>query len=365
MELYDIDWTSSMQQTYEFYKVNPDTWEDVEKIDCIESCRIQRDTSNDTLGSASFNCSETIDECYIRTYLVCIQNGKRLRVCLGTHLVQAPSFSFNGKRRSITMDGYTPLIELKNTMPPIGFAVLKTDRSATPPVETDILDSVFRMCSEHMRAPVVKSGIKHDLYSNFIATSDDTWFSFCSELLLNAEMQFDLEPDGRVMFTKDIGFSEQQPVWTFNDDNSSILLPDITDEYDLFDVPNIVEVIYSSDTATYYSRIVNDDEASPVSLVNRGREVIHRETDPEITGIPSQEYIDKYAENLLKSLSTLKHSVTYSHAYCPVRVGDSVMLNYRSAGLNNVKAKVQSQSIDCKTGCIVEETAIYVTKLWR
>ena len=41
------------------------------------------------------------------------------------------------------------------------------------------------------------------------------------------------------------------------------------------------------------------------------------------------------------------------------------MLNYQRAGLKYVKAKVISQSISCETGCPVEETAIYTTKLWR
>jgi hypothetical protein len=46
-------------------------------------------------------------------------------------------------------------------------------------------------------------------------------------------------------------------------------------------------------------------------------------------------------------------------------MGDCVILDYKRAGLVNVKAKVISQSISCVTGCPVEETAIYTTKLWR
>ena len=79
---HTIDWLASMQQTYEFYKVDPITWKDQELIHSIESCNIERDLSNDTLGSASFTCSEILDECYIRTYLVCNQNGVRFKECL-------------------------------------------------------------------------------------------------------------------------------------------------------------------------------------------------------------------------------------------------------------------------------------------
>lgn len=361
MGLYDIDWTASMQQTYEFYKVDPETWNDTERITTIESCSIERDSSNDTLGSASFSCSESLEECYIRTYLICNQNDVKLKVCLGTHLIQTPSYDFDGKRKTISMDGYTPLIELKNDVPPIGYSILKTD--ATHP--TDILDVVFRICTEHMRAPVVKPTVGKVLYENFISNIDDTWFSFCSDLLANGERAFYLEPDGKVIFEKIEDISGIQPVWIFNDDNSSILLPSINDESDLYNIPNVVEVVYSNETESFYSRIINDDENSPVSTVNRGRIIVYRETSPNISGNPTQEYIDEYAKNLLKSLSTLKHTVKYSHGYCPVRLGDCVMLNYKKAGLTNIKAKVISQSIECKTGCVVEETAMYTTKLWR
>ena len=71
------------------------------------------------------------------------------------------------------------------------------------------------------------------------------------------------------------------------------------------------------------------------------------------------------AVDALKSLSTLEYSVTYSHGYCPVRLGDCVRLNYKKAGLNNVKAKIISQSIKCEPGCPVTEKAVFTDELWE
>ena len=153
--------------------------------------------------------------------------------------------------------------------------------------------------------------------------------------------------------------------WTYTDDNSSILYPDITNERDLYGIPNVVEVVYSTDSGSLFSRVVNSDENSPISTVNRGREIVYRDTNPNLSGVPTQEMVDDYAVQLLRNLSCLEHKITYSHAYCPVRVGDCVMLDYKGAGLQNVKAKVISQSIKCVTGCPVQETAVYTTKLWR
>jgi hypothetical protein len=79
---------------------------------------------------------------------------------------------------------------------------------------------------------------------------------------------------------------------------------------------------------------------------------------------PSNSIIDEYAKQVLENLSTIECTVTYSHGYCPVRLGDCVRLNYSRAGLTDVKAKVISQTIDCTSGCRVQEKAVFTTKLW-
>lgn len=354
--LYDVDWSDSMQQTYEFYVVDPVTWKDSRKLDLIESCRIERDASADTLGSASFTCSEVLPECYVRVYLSINQNNHEYKTCLGTFMVQTPGFSFDGKRKTMTMDGYTPLIELSNDYPPVGYSLLK---------EENIMNAVYHICGEHMRAPVIKANCDKTLASNFIANLDDTWMSFVVDLIANAKYRFAFDDMGRLIFEVIPEVSSLNPVWTFNDDNSSILLPSITNEEDLYSIPNVVEVIYSKDSGYLYSRVENIDENSKVSIPNRGRIVLHRENNPSFEGEPNQDYIDSYAKTLLKSLSSISKTLTYSHGYCPVKLNDCVLLNYKAAGINNVRAQVVSQSINCSTGCVVEETAVYTEALWK
>lgn len=133
---------------------------------------------------------------------------------------------------------------------------------------------------------------------------------------------------------------------------------------DIYGIPNVIEVVYSQNNKYFYARSVNDDTNSPLSTVNRGREIISRVTDPDISGIPSQAMIQEYADRLLKNSSTIEYSVSYTHAYCGTRIGDCVRLNYRRAGLQDVKAKIVSQSIKCEPGCPVSEKAIYTVKLW-
>ena len=102
------DWSLSMQQTYAYYIVNPETWKDTRQINVVKSSTNNRDYEAETLGSATFEVTESVGECYIRVYLITIQNGVKEKHALGTFLVQTPATSCEGKIRNISMDAYTP-----------------------------------------------------------------------------------------------------------------------------------------------------------------------------------------------------------------------------------------------------------------
>lgn len=349
------NWTESMQQTFEYYIVDPGTWKDKELLRNVKTSSISRDSEVETLGSATIDIVESVGECYIRIYLVVIQNGLTDKIPLGTFLVQTPSSNFDGRIRNVSMDAYTPLLELKENPPPLGYSLLKGD---------NIMEKAYLIVREHLRAPVVKNNCDDTLYYDFVANTSDTWITFVKDLIANAKYELGLDEMGRVIFIPIQDISSLQPVWTYTDDNSSILYPDITMNHDLYGVPNIVEVIYSNGKDYYHSRVVNDDPNSPTSTVNRGREIIHRITNPDLNGDPTKRLIDEYAKQQLKARSSVEYSITYTHAYCPVRIGDCVRLNYTRAGITNVKAKVISQNIKCEPGCPVTEKAIFTVKLW-
>lgn len=350
------DWLSSMQQTFEYYVVDPNSWRDTKRLENVKSCTITRDADVETLGSAIIDVTESVGESYIRVYLITIQNGVREKHPLGTFLVQTPSSSFNGKIRDVSMDAYTPLLELKENPPPLGYSILRGE---------NIMDVAYRLSSEQARAPVVKAVSSDKLFDDFVANTDDTWLTFLTDLIANARYTYALDEMGRILFSPKQNTNSLQPVWTYDDGNSSILYPDLTMDHDLYGIPNVVEVVYSNGNNYYHSRVINDDVNSPTSTVNRGREIIYRVTDPDLVGGATSEQVREYAEQLLDALSSLEYTITYTHGYCPVRIGDCVRLNYSRAGITNIKARVVSQSIKCEPGCPVTEKAVFTTNLWR
>lgn len=350
------DWSASMQQSFEYYIVDPGTWKESKRLDNVTSCSITRDSSVETLGSATIDVTNSVGECYIRAYLVTIQNGLRERHPLGTFLVQTPSSSFDGKIRNVSMDAYTPLLELKENPPPLGYSIFKNE---------NIMTKAYQIAREHTRAPVVQASSANTLYNDFVANSGDTWLSFLTDLIANAKYNFELDEFGRILFSPKQDTASLQPVWTYDDNNSSILYPSISMDHDLYGIPNVVEVIYSNGRDFYYAKVVNDDPNSPTSTISRGREIVHRDANPSVVGDPTNAQIQEYARTLLRSLSTVEYTVAYTHGYCPVRLGDCVRINYARAGIVDVKARVISQSIKCEPGCPVTEKAVFTTKLWR
>lgn len=351
-----IDWSESMQQTFEYYEVDPNTWKDKKLLDFVKSSSINRDSGTETLGSASIDIDNTLGECYIRIYLVVSQNGVKEKIPLGIFLVQTPSSNFDGKIRTVSMDAYTPLLELKEKPTPLGYSLLKNE---------NIMEQAYMIVRENCRAPVVKTESDKLLQSNFVANNGDNWLTFVRDLIAQAKFELQLDEEGKIMFAPKQTVDELQPVYTYNDDNSSILLPEVSLKHDIYGIPNVVEVVCSTGTEVYYAKVKNEDPNSPTSIQARGREIIYRDTSPNLPGFPTKEQIDEYAENLLKTLNSVEYKISYSHGYCPVRVGDCIRLNYTKAGLIGIKAKVISQNIKCDSGCIVSETAIFTKNLWK
>jgi len=349
------NWSESMQQTFEYYIVDPGTWKDTRLITTVLTSSFERDSSVATRGSATIDITESIGECYIRCYLVTIQNGIREKHPIGTVLVQTPSSEFDGRIKTVSMDAYTPLLELNENQPPIGYYIPKGE---------NVMEHAYQLTDEHARAPVSKPECDTTLFSDFVADTSDTWLTYLADLIANAKYTYDVDEMGRILFLPVQDTASLQPVWTYDDGNSSILYPEMSMDHDLYGIPNVVEVIYSSGTEHYYAIAENKNPNSPISIDNRGRRIVYRVTNPELVGDPTENRIQEYADQLLRDMSSLEYTVTYTHGYCPVRVGDCVRLNYSKAGLDGVKAKVISQSIKCEPGCPVTEKAVFTKNLW-
>lgn len=351
-----IDWSRQMSQDFEYWVVNPNTWTDSRKLDYVNSCSIKYDASAETIGTANFTSYERLPECYVRAYLIAKQNGIEYKIPLGTNLVQTPSVKYDGFVKSMSINAYSPLVELRSNSPSIGYSILKNTNVSS------VFNSIY---SSNCRAPLIGLyNTDKKVFSDFVAEDSDSWLSFLNSLLAMDDRYITINANGEVGVAKNERMKAIEPSYIFTDNNSSILYPDTTDAYDYFDIPNRVEVSYSGDTASYFSRVENTDQNSELSIPNRGRVVLYRETSPEFTGIPNQTLVDQYARNLMKTKCTITHEITIKHAYCGVGINETVILDMKGAGYNMIKGLITSQSIDCSPGIPTTSTIKYSEELW-
>ena len=349
-----MDWTKGSNQWIEHYEVSPNSWIDIRKIDNIISATISSDITSETRTSATYEVDGKFDgEKYVRTYLCTNQNGIVYKEPLGTFLLQSFNGGYNGIKSSTKITAYSPLIELKEKYTPICY---------TFPKDINFIPSLLNNIDNNMRAKVIQNYNKPKLPSlDFVASPDDTWLSFMSSVLNQNKLRYNIDAYGR-FYIEDISPYESMPAkWTFNDDVNSILYKDIRINQDLYSVPNVIEVYISTSQGTSTAIARNDNPNSPTSTINRGREIVYRDTNTTFTGIPSNKELEEYAKYKLKSLSTITTEITFSHGYCPIHIGDTIKINYNRSGIIDKKAKVISQSIEAKPGCKIETTASFTT----
>ena len=376
-----IDWTKSMRQTYEVYIVDPSTWLDSKLLDTVTGASITRDISSDTVVSGSIEYVGEINEDYVRIYLIAEQGDEYEKIPLITMLCQTPSMEYNGKYKKTSITGYSPILELEGEYPPLGYTVPRNypnwyQKSFDDLIVTRLDQLIPQIFEDHCRAPIGSMSVEradqkslNALYKDYVVGQEDTWKTVAFKLLEMINQKVMITPLGEIKFYESPNYLTLQPTWTYTSDNSSILATDLTVERDLYGVPNVVQIIITTTAGnTIIGEATNEDESSITSIQNRGRRVVHREVNPDILGKVAsgvaKDVAEDYAKDILQRLSSLTYTINYTHGYCPVHIGDCVIIDYPDAGINNERAYVISQNIDCKTGCQVEETAMLVKSLW-
>lgn len=348
-----IDWSSGYQVAYEYWEVDPSNLCNRRMLRTVNSCTIDRDASDETLGSAAMEIGEPVgNEIWVRVFAVITQRGSVHRECLGTFIAITPRVQMDGKSSTYSLDLYTPLRELADDGPPDGFPIRRGQNAV----------NAARLVFQRFHAHLVDSGVSHAL-SKQVVSLNDSWLSFGRKVLEAANMEVALDAHGRIGFSPVRDAAALAPAWTFIDDERSLLFDDAELTCGWSEVPNVVKVkvsgAKSADTAI--ATATNDSAFSPVSTISRGRIVSIIEENPE--GVTKANAKD-YAARRLKELSCTERTLSFVHGYCPVRLGDCVRVIKSRNGLD-VKGKVISQSISCVTDLRVETEIAFTEVAWN
>ena len=331
-----VDWNNGFSATYHASRVNPQTWTDMGEIPII-SGSVSRNADSALAESAEITIRGSIaPEEWVRIYLIAKQGGAKTRVPLFTGIVSSPSRDIDGRSETRKLECYSVLKVADDVLLPLGwFAPARTKGG-----------ELIKMLLSDLPCPVELDEGSPNIISSFVAGNEDTKLSVAQEIAKAINWQIKVNGDGSVRICpKPLTISG-----TFDNVENDIIETKVTDEMDIFSIPNVLRVTLDGSAATAR----DDDPDSEYSTASRGREIWMAE-DAELA---AGESLGDYAFRRLKELQKPARKLGYTRRFRPdVSINDLVSIVYPQQGIGEV-FRVSSQDITLSHGASVKEEVI-------
>ena len=331
-----INYSNGISATYYVSKVDPHTWADAGEISII-SGSISKKADSDLVQSADITVNEDIGaEQWVRVYLIASQSGAKQRVPLFTGITSSPSRNIKGNTETRKLDCYSVLKVAADILLPLGwFAPARTNGG-----------ELIKILLSDLPCPVELDEGSPNILSSFVAGNNDSKLSVAQDIAAAINWQIKVNGDGSVRICpKPLTISG-----TFDNIENDIIETSVTDNHDIFSVPNVLRVTLGGSAATAR----DDDPDSIYSTVNRGREIWLNEDAKLAAG----ETLGEYAVRRLKELQNPSRKLSYTRRFQPdVDVNDLVSIIYPKQNIGDV-FRVQNQTITLSHGAKVKEDVI-------
>lgn len=328
-----MDWSKGFSATYYMALVDRVTWRDISRVE-ITGGSVDRETSG-LMQSASVDCiNAPKTEEYVRVYLNAKQAGESVRIPLFTGISTAPDSEYSGGLNTSVIECFSVLKPANDILLPLGWY-------APAGVSADI---IIRRLLEVVPAPVEIDDTAPFLKTSIVADEDETHLSMVQRIVEAINWQIRITGDGRIHVRP----KSTDPIAAFDPVRNDCIEPDISVTHDWYDCPNVFRAVLDD-----LSAVARDDsEDSPLSTINRGREIWKQETSCDLA---DNESIAEYATRRLKEEQQAAISATYSRRFDPdIMPGDVIRLKYPDQGLTGLY-RVESQSIEIGYGARTSE----------
>ena len=319
-----MDWSKGYSASYYMTRVDPATWRDVERIE-ITGGSIKRNTDG-LMQSADVDCvNYQRGEIWVRVYLDTAQNGAHAHEALFTGLATSPERDYNGRMSTSTLNGYSVLKPSDDVILPRGWYA---------PAGVSAADQVAKLLRIGP-APVTVADGSPALTGAIIAEDGESRLTMAQKILTAIGWRLRITGDGRIS----VESVPLAPVASFDPNYNDVIETQIGVSMDWYSAPNIL--MCTDEDMTAIAR--DDSRSSPLSTVNRGREVWEFEANCDRG---DNESIAEYAQRRLAELQQVEITADYDRRYVPeVLPGDLIRLSYPGQGLDGIFA-VCDQSIE-------------------
>lgn len=303
-----IDWSKGISAETYITEVDPITWKDVDRIE-ITSGTISR-TNEGLRNAADIECLDydQTKERWVRIYLDARQGDSSEHTPLFTGIASSPN-------RDIYGSVNTNKIQCDSVLKPCQDVLLP--RGWYAPANTNAV-SIIKELLKATPAPVEEDEDSPNLYDHIVAEDGETRLTMIDKILLAIGWRMQITGNGTIQLRN----VAKKSLVTFDPISNDVIENDLSVEYDWYSAPNVFRAI--SDSKTYTA--VDDSEDSPLSTVNRGREIWVEETDCHLN---DGESLESYAKRRLKEEQRVNYAVSYKRRYRPdIYASDIVSLHY-------------------------------------
>lgn len=332
-----MNWSKGFSASFHATFIDPKTWRDTDVL------RITGGTINHIdsglFESADIDCVEYEHgiEKWIRIWMDVEQSGERAHIPLFAGLASTPDRSIEGPLVKHTLKCYSVLKPASDVLLPQGWYATRGFSGA------EIIKKLLAVCN----APVEIEGDSPRLSDFLIAEQGETNMTMIEKILNAIDWRLKISGDGTISVCP----KSDAVVATFDNLESDAVEPSVKVEYDMFECPNVFRAV--SGAVSYEAK--DEDDASELSIQNRGREVWKEETSVTLS---DDESIQRYAQRRLKELQGVAMTISYDRRYHDsVHVGDVIRLSYPEQDLVGT-FKVTSQKITLGAGLKVSEEVI-------
>lgn len=318
-------WSKGFSASCYMARVDPVTWRDVERIE-ITGGSVKR-TAEGIMQSADIDCVNLPQnvEMWVRVWMDTSQGGAHAHEALFTGLATTPDQNIKGRLKTSTAACYSVLKPADDVILPRGwYAQAGSDGAA-------VVRDLLRVSP----APITVAGAGPALVSTIIAEDGETRLSMAQKILEAINWRIRITGLGLIQ----IAPQAAEPAAMFDPDENDVVETELTITMDWYEAPNVLMCI--DDDLTAIAR--DDTETSPLSTINRGREVWAVESDCDLG---EDENLAEFTRRRLSELQQVEVAAEYDRRYVPdVMPGDLVMMRYPAQGLDGLFYS-DEQSID-------------------
>ena len=332
-----MNWNNGFSTRYYATVVDAQSWQDKEIFDITDGS-ISR-TSDGLRESADVTCvnRRPSKEQWVRIYMEVRQGGSHERVALFTGLAVSPSREIDGSKETNPLECYSVLKASDDVLLKRGWY------APTGAVGAELVKSLLEQSTP---APVNVEGVSPKLQKYIIADDKETHLSMTDKVLDAIGWRMKIQGDGTILICPRATAVSGE----FDSMENDSVKPQVSVTDDWYDCPNVFRATVGDTSA-----VARDDSPdSPLSTVNRGREVWAEETSCNLSDAES---LGTYAMRRLKQLQRHAVNIKYSRRYNPdILVTDKVRLNYPNPKHDLVGVyTVTSQRISLGLGAETEE----------